>query len=240
MVDADVRGTSRMSNLLLSSISDPEWERIRPHLNAVELGAGQVLHGRNHTLDAVYFPRRGCISLLIDFTDGFQAEAGLVGPEGMVGVPLVHGVKTDIAVAVAQAPSEALRITAATFLRELDAMPQFHRRLVRYGEAMRSQAMQLAACNGHHGLEARLARCILTLQDRYGGNELPVTHESLAGLLCAHRPSISVAAKRLQHAGLIRYSVGQLTIVDRAGLEGATCECYQVIRDHVAAVLREP
>ena len=132
---------------------------------------------------------------------------------------------------------EALRMTAAAFLRELEQMPHFERQLFRYGEAMRTQAMQLAACNVHHGLDARLARCILTLQDRYQTSELPVTHEMLAGLLCAHRPSISVAAKRLQQAGLIRYSAGQIMIADRAALEGATCECYRVIRDHMHVVL---
>jgi CRP-like cAMP-binding protein len=240
MTDTDVSNLSRTNNSLLVKVSDAEWERLRPHLHSVELGTGQILYRRHDRLDYVYFPRRGCVSLVIEFMDGFQAEAGLVGSEGMIGLPLIYGIKTDIVAAVVQAPSEALRMTAAHFSRELEHLPNFERQLLRYGEAMRAQAMQLAACNGHHGLDARLARCILTLQDRSRTSELPVTHELLAGLLCAHRPSISVAAKRLQHAGLIRYSTGQLIIADRAGLENATCECYQVIRDHMQVVTGHP
>ena len=228
----------RSNNSLFVKMPDAEWERIRPHLHLVELGTGQILYGRDDVLEHVFFPQRGCVSLVVEFSDGFQAEAGLVGSEGMVGVPVIYGIKTDIVAAVVQAPSEALRITAANLRSELEHMPHFSRRLHRYGAGMRAQAMQLAACNGHHGLDARLSRCILTLQDRYGENELPVTHELLAGLLCAHRPSISVAAKRLQQAGLIRYSAGQLTIADRAGLERATCECYRIIADHLHIVMR--
>lgn len=237
MAAADVNHVARENNSLLVKLSDAEWERVSTHLHPVELQAGQVLYQRNDPIDFVYFPRHGCVSLIIDFTDGFQSEAGLVGSEGMVGVPLLYGLKTDIAAAIVQAPSEALRMPAARFLKELEHMPVFARYLLRYGEAMRTQAMQVSACNGHHGLEARLARCMLTLQDRYRVYDLPVTHELLAGLLCAHRPSISVAAKRLQQAGLIRYATGHLIIADRAGLERAACECYQVIRDHMHTVL---
>ena len=229
--------TSRERNSLLARMSDLEWGRLQPHCQLIEFGAGQTLYDRHETLDYVYFPQSGCVSLVIQFVDGFQAEAGLVGSEGMVGVPLIYRIRADIASAVAQAPSEAWRISAVSLLRELEHMPEFHRHLLRYSEGMRAQAMQLAACNGHHGLDARLARCILTLQDRYRSNELPVTHESLAGLLCAHRPSVSVAAKRLQQAGLIRYAAGQLMVVDRPGLEHAACECYQVIRDHLDLVV---
>jgi CRP-like cAMP-binding protein len=240
MAETGVSIVSRDNNALLTKVSDPEWERVRPYFHSVELGTGQVLYGRNDTLDTVYFPRRGCISLVINFDDGFQAEVGLVGAEGMVGLPLLYGIKFDIVTAVVQSPSEALRITAANFSRALENMPAFARLLSRYGEARRAQATQLAACNGHHGLDARLARCILTLQDRYRMVELPVTHELLAGLLGAHRPSISVSAKRLQHAGHIRYSAGHLKVVDRAGLEHVACECYRVIRDHVDLLLVQP
>lgn len=240
MTDTDSSNLSRMNNLLLAKVSDTEWQRICPHLHSIELGTGQILYRRNDRLDYVYFPKRGCVSLIIELMDGSQAEAGLVGSEGMIGLPLIYGLKIDIVAAVVQAPSEALRMSAANFSRELEHLPKFARQLLRYGETLRTQAMQLAACNGHHGLDARLARCILTLQDRSQSNELPVTHELLAGLLCAHRPSISVAARRLQHAGLIRYSAGQLIIANRPGLENATCECYQVIRDHMDVVTGHP
>ena len=221
-------------------MSDTEWGLIQPHCQLVELAGGQILYRRHETLDYVHFLQSGCVSLVIEFVDGFQAEAGLVGSEGMVGAPVIFRIRTDIVSAVAQAPSEALRVSATSLLRELEHMPEFHRHLLRYGEGMRAQAMQLAACNGHHGLDARLARCLLTLQDRYRSTALPVTHELLAGLLCAHRPSISVAAKRLQQAGLIQYAAGQLVIIDRAGLERAACECYEVIREHLDLVVSHP
>lgn len=224
-------------NSLLSRIPGREWEVLQADLRAVDLDQRTVLFERHQTLEYAYFPRRGCVSLIINFDDGFQADAGMVGSEGMVGVPLIYGIKIDVATAIVQSPSEALRLPAAAFLKAMAQLPEFSRVLLRYGEAMRAQALQLAACNVHHGLEARLARCLLTLRDRYRSNDIPVTHETLATLLSAHRPSVSVAAKRLQEAGLIRYSAGQMMIVDQPGLEQSTCECFGMIRDHTHTLL---
>lgn len=206
-------------------------------LQAVNLDQRAVLFERHQKLGYAYFLRRGCVSLIINFDDGFQADAGLVGSEGLVGVPLIYGIKIDVTTAIVQSPSEALRLPAAAFLKAMAELPEFSRLLLRYGEAMRTQALQLAACNVHHGLEARLARCLLTLRERYRSNELPITHEALAALLSAHRPSVSVAAKRLQEAGLIRYSAGQMMIIDQVALEHSTCECFGMIRDHTRALL---
>lgn len=206
-------------------------------LQAVNLDQRTVLFERHQKLEYAYFLRRGCVSLIINFDDGFQADAGLVGSEGLVGVPLIYGIKIDVTTAIVQSPSEALRLPAAAFLKAMAELPEFSRLLLRYGEAMRTQALQLAACNVHHGLEARLARCLLTLRERYRSNELPITHEALAALLSAHRPSVSVAAKRLQEAGLIRYSAGQMMIIDQVALEHSTCECFGMIRDHTRALL---
>ena len=175
--------------------------------------------------------------MIINFDDGFQADAGLIGSEGMVGAPLIHGARIDVATAVVQARGEALRLPAAAFARAMEQLPAFARLLLRYGEAMRTQALQIAACNVHHGLEARLARCLLTMRERYRTNDLPVTHEMLATLLSAHRPSVSVAAKRLQEAGLIRYAAGQMLIVDQTELEQAACECFGLMRDHTHGLL---
>ena len=225
------------SNSLLSRIPGREWEILQADLQPVDLEQRRVLFERNQTLDYAYFPRRGCISLVINFDDGFQADAGLIGSEGMVGAPLIYGIKIDVATAVVQSPSEALRLPAAAFFKAMAQLAEFSQLMLRYGEALRTQALQLAACNVHHGLEARLARCLLTLRERYRSNELPITHEALAALLSAHRPSVSVAAKRLQEAGLIRYSAGQLMIVDQPGLEQSTCECFGMMRDHTRALL---
>ena len=226
-----------LGNSLLDRLPKEELDRLRSHLVPIELATRDILYERNEKLLHVYFPRRGCVSLVIDFDDGFQAEAGLVGSEGMVGVPLAHGIDRDIVTAVIQAPSEALRLPASVFLRELPQMPEFERLLMRYSEAMRTQAMQLAACNGHHTLDERLARCLLTLHDRLRGEDLPITQELLAALLCAHRPSVSLAIKRLRDAALIRTTSGRVGVADRVGLETACCECYQIIREHTSAVL---
>lgn len=225
------------NNSLLSRIPGKEWEALQPDLRPIDLEQRTVLYERHQTLDCAYFPRRGCISLIINFDDGFQADAGLIGSEGMVGAPLIHGARIDVATAVVQARGEALRLPAAAFARAMEQLPAFARLLLRYGEAMRTQALQIAACNVHHGLEARLARCLLTMRERYRTNDLPVTHEMLATLLSAHRPSVSVAAKRLQEAGLIRYAAGQMLIVDQAELEQAACECFGLMRDHTHGLL---
>lgn len=228
------------TNSLLARISVQEWETLQPDLRAVSLAQREVLYERNEPIGHAFFPRRGCISLVINFDDGFQAEAGLVGSEGMVGVPLIYGINVDVATAMTLAPSEALRLPAAAFAKAMRQLPMFSRLMLRYGEAIRTQAMQLAACNVHHRLESRLARCLLTLRERYQMNELPVTHEMLAMLLSAHRPSVSVAAKRLQDAGVIRYSAGHVLIMDRRSLEQAACECFGLIRSHTQALLEQP
>ena len=227
-------------NALLAQIPKSEWDRIRFDLQPVAIETGAVLYNRQQQLDYVYFMQEGCVSLMIDFDDGFQAEAGLIGREGMVGVPLTHGIRTDIASAIVQTQSRALRLPARVFAREMAESPVFEKVVLRHAETLRVQGMQLAACNGHHGLDARLARCILNFRDRFRADDLPVTHEKLATLLSAHRPSISVAAKRLQRLGLIQYSAGHLTIEDRPGLEQAACECYKIIREHLSTAAYSP
>ncbi len=224
----------RDRNALLAGLPAAEWDRLKPLTQLVTLGARSTLHTRYQRLENAYFLLGGYVSLMIEFADGFQAETGQIGREGMVGVSLVQGATADTATATVQATGAALRVPAELFLRELPNLPALHLRTVRYAESLRGQAMQLAACNGHHGLDARLARCLLGIQDRYRVSALPITHEILATLLCAHRPSISVAAKRLQQAGLIRYAAGSLVIIDRPGLERAACECFGIMRDIAA------
>lgn len=237
-MDAAKRSSNdRSANSLLAKIEQAEWEQLREIAEPVALQARQLLYARDQVLEHVYFLESGCISLLIDFADGFQAEAALIGSEGMVGIPLTFGLKTDNASAAVLVPSQALRIPATSFVRKMASLPGLQRVIMRYAGALRWQAMQLAACNGHHGLEARFARCVLRLQDRVRGAQLPITHEALASLLCAHRPSISVTAKRLQEAGLIQYAAGQLRVIDRAGLEGVACECYDLMRQNLSAAM---
>lgn len=223
-------GTLKNRNLLLARSTESEWERLKTQAEHVEIAIRHVLHEPFQVLHHVYFPVRGCISQTMKFSDGFSAEVAIIGPEGMFGVPLLHGIKTDISAAVVQLKLEALRVSASIFVRELQQMPALRSLLLRYGETIRVQAMQMAACNGHHSLMARLVRSILSFQDRNSSEELPLTHDTLAILLSAHRPSVSVLVNRLKQDGLVKYSSGMLVVADRAGLESIACECYNIIR----------
>jgi CRP-like cAMP-binding protein len=220
-----------VENRLLSGLPAAEWERLGRHLRPVQLSLRDTLHTPNDPIDHVYFLNSGWASLVVTLADGLQAEVGLVGREGMTGLSVVHGIRTDITEAVVQAPGEALRMRAAMFRLELPHLPELAIRLLRYSDALLAQTKQIAACNGHHSLEKRLARWLLMVQDRAGGTELSVTQELLAMMLCVHRPSVSVAASRLQRDGLIRQAAGKVTILDRPGLKCVSCDCYSVIEN---------
>ncbi len=176
--------------------------------------------------------------MVCSLDDGSQAEVGLVGREGMVGLPLVAGVDDGFEEAFVQANGSALQMDAGAFRRSLDEMQPLRSLLLRYTEAMRNKATQLAACNGRHELEQRLARWLLMAHDRTDGDELPVTQEFLAMMLCVYRPSVTVAAGILQRAGIIRYTRGQITVLDRAALEATSCDCYSSVKSRFDRLLR--
>jgi CRP-like cAMP-binding protein len=172
--------------------------------------------------------------------DGTQAEVGLVGFEGMIGLPLVLGVDTAFTDTYMQASGSGLQMEATAFQRELEDNSALHRLLLRYSEAMHSQAMQTAACNGRHHLEQRLARWLLLAHDRTEGDVLPLTQEFLSLMLCVYRPSITIVARGLQRAGLISYgnsAKGNIIILDREALEDTACDCYKVVQERFRALL---
>lgn len=179
---------------------------------------------------AAYFVEAGWASLLVHLEDGSAAEVGSAGREGMLGLPLVFGVETSNIEALVQGPGMALRMEAGAFRHALDEHPASRALLFRYGEFMRAQVAQIAACNGNRNLEQRLARWLLMTHDRASGDRFLMTHEFMATMLCVHRPSVTVAARTLQRAGLIRCGNGDITVVDRPGLEAAACECHGVVR----------
>ncbi len=180
----------------------------------------------------------GWISMVCTLDDGSQTEVGLVGREGMVGLPLIAGVDDGFEEAFVQANGQALQMDAGALRRSLDEMPPLRSLLLRYTEAMRNKATQLAACNGRHDLEQRLARWLLMAHDRSDGDELPVTQEFLAMMLCVYRPSVTVAAGILQRAGIIRYTRGQISVLDRAALEATSCDCYFSVSRRFDRLLR--
>jgi len=231
---------STVRNHLLAALSPEILSPLLSKFSSVELPLRQVLHAAEAPIEAVYFPETGMVSLVAGLEEGGQGEVGVIGREGMVGLPLVMGVENAFVEAMVQLPGTALRMATGAFRRELDGNAPLKALLLRYNEAVHAQVSQTAACNGRHALEPRLARWLLMAHDRFDGDELPLTQEFLALMLCVHRPSVSVAAGILQRAGLLRYANGLIIVLDRAGLEAASCECYRVVQRRFANLLGHP
>jgi CRP-like cAMP-binding protein len=218
-------------NRLLSALPSGNLAQLLPKLQAVSLPVRKSLLVPQERIAAVYFIESGWASVVAQLNDGMQAEIGLIGREGMVGYPLIGGVETAFAETYMQAGGAGLQMEAVAFQRELDDNPDLRRRLFRYNEALHAQTAQTAACNGRHDLEQRLARWLLMAHDRTDGDELLITQEFLSLMLCVYRPSVTVVAGVLQRAGIIRYSKGIITILDRDALEATACDCYKTVQD---------
>ena len=229
--------SSAVRNRLLAALPPEVLNQLLPKLHRVPLTVRDPLAAPEKPIEAVYFVESGWASMVANLDEGAQAEVGLIGREGMVGHALVTGVDTAFAEAFVQGPGEALRMEAGAFRRELDTHPALFQRLLRYVEAMHAQIMQTAACNGRHHIEQRLARWILMAHDRAESDDLPLTQEFLALMLCVQRPSITVVARTLQQAGIIRYASGTITVLDRDGLEATACDCYRAVRDRFDRLL---
>ncbi len=227
-------------NRLLAALPHDVLERLLPKLTLVEISMRQALYRPAAPIDAAYFPESGIISMVSILAEGEQVEVGMVGREGMVGTSLLADVETSYIETVVQGPGSALRMDARAFRQELQANPPFRALLLRYSEAHQAQVIQTAACNGRHALEQRLARWLLMVHDRTDGDEIPTTQDFIATMLGVHRPSVTVAAGALQRAGLIRYTAGRVTVLDRARLEAASCECHGVVRHRFAEVVGIP
>jgi CRP-like cAMP-binding protein len=185
----------------------------------------------------VFFIETGMGSLLVTLDDGAQTEAGIAGPEGLIGLPLVYGCSQSVTETRVQMEGTALRIGAAAFRAEMDRSAAFRALLLRYALAFNAQVTLTAGCNAHHLIENRLARWLLTAHDRAGADEFPMTHEFMSLMLGVRRPGVSIAANILQKAGLIHYVRGRMTITDRPGLEAASCGCYHTVRHEFARLL---
>src|SRR3954462_14907477 len=222
--------TSAPRNRLLTALPADDLARLRPRLEAVELPFRKVLHAPGEPIEAIYFPETGWASMLAYLENGDAAEVGLVGYEGMVGLPVLLGADHDDIEAMVQCPGTALRIDAQAFREELERIPAFRTLLLRYALVHHGQVARTAACNGRHHTDQRLARWMLMAHDRSEADEFPMTHEFLSMMLGVRRAGITVAAGTLQKAGLIRYERGRMQVTDRPGLEAASCECYGIAR----------
>ena len=220
----------RNGNHLLAALPEPEWLRWLPALEKVEMPLGQVLYESGNTLSHVYFPITAIVSLLYVMEDGASAEIAVVGNEGIVGISLFMGGGSTPSRAVVQSAGSGFRMRAQVMKNEFDKNGPVLHLLLRYTQALITQMAQTAVCNRHHSLDQQLCRWLLLSLDRLYGNELVMTQELIANMLGVRREGVTEAALSLQQAGLIRYTRGHITVLNRAGLEKRTCECYVVVK----------
>jgi len=223
-------GHNSKDNRILAALQPEEMGRLLPHMEQVELRLGDVISRPHEPIKHVYFPHRGTISIVSVLEDGSQVEVGVVGNEGMYGLPVAMGADTSPHQAVVQLSGGATRMSADALREEVSLCGSLHKLLLRYGQAFFVMVAQNAACNRRHPLEGRLCRWLLMGQDRVKSDGLELTHEFLSVMLGVRRAGISEAASRLQDQGLISYKRGRVHILDRQGLEATTCECYEVVK----------
>jgi CRP-like cAMP-binding protein len=217
---------SQTSNHILNALTYSEYESLAPHLDPVNLSSGEVLCRPDQPVTHVYFPNRGTVSVVSTFEDGATVEVGMVGNEGMFGVCVFLGSISTPLLAQVQLPGDGLRVRADVLRREFRKCGLLQDLLLRYTQAFITQIAQTAACNRAHHVEGRLAKWLLMCADRAQSKELALTHEFISTMLGIRRPGVTEASGRFKEAGLIGYKRGNVTIVDRAGLEAASCECY--------------
>ena len=217
-------------NHLLATLPNAEWQRWQPQLEAVVMPLGQVLYESGATLSHVYFPTTAIVSLLYVMENGSSAEIAVVGNEGIVGISLFMGGESTSSRAVIQSAGSGCRLEAEILKEEFARGGPVLHLLLRYTQALITQMAQTAVCNRHHSLDQQLCRWLLLSLDRLQVNELVMTQELIANMLGVRREGVTEGALKLQKAGLIRYSRGHITVLDRAGLEERTCECYAVVK----------
>ena len=217
-------------NHLLAALPAADFERLQPQLKVVPLALGEALYEPGIGLRYVYFPTNSIVSLLYVMADGASAEIAVVGNEGVIGVSLFMGGETTPSRAVVQSAGHAYRLSGQVLKEEFTRAGAMQHLLLRYTQALLTQMAQTAVCNRHHSLDQQLCRWLLLSLDRLASNELVMTQELIANMLGVRREGVTEAAGNLQHAGLIHYSRGRITVLDRVGLEARTCECYAVVK----------
>ncbi len=224
-------------NHLLAALPQTDYERLESHLKLVPLALGEVLYESGSTLRHVYFPTDSIVSLLYMLADGASAEIAVVGNEGILGVSLFMGGETTPSRAVVQSAGHAFRLTGQILKEEFIRAGAMQHLLLRYTQALITQMAQTAVCNRHHSLDQQLCRWLLLSLDRLSSNQLVMTQELIANMLGVRREGVTEAAGKLQQDGLIRYSRGRITVLNRPGLEARTCECYAVVKRETERLL---
>jgi CRP-like cAMP-binding protein len=217
-------------NRLLLALPSRNLTRLMPELERFPSERGQVLMNADSSLDYVFFPDSGVVSVVAVYADGSIIEMATIGREGCTGVQAVFGAKSSSVQLLVQIPGGAARMSSAAFARAMESMPSFRGIMYAYVHAFLEQVLVSVACNGAHSLKERLARWLLMMRDRSDGDALPITQNLLGDMLGVQRPTITNAARELERAGLIARGLRQVAILDRQGLTEASCECYQLVR----------
>ena len=225
--------TVPIANQLLAALPKKDYQAMQRNLEEVPLVFEEILYLPNAVISDVYFPNSGIVSLLAGANERSSLEVGLVGNEGMVGLSAFMGMNYSLNRAVVQGVGSAMKMKATAFRKASNHGGAFNRLMQRYSHSVLTQVTQAAVCNQFHSLDARLARWLLMTHDRMGSDEFQITQQFLSNMLGVRREGVSIAAGALQKRKLIGYSRGRLKILDRSGLEAASCGCYEIIKNEV-------
>lgn len=220
---------NHIQNKILLGLPLEERDLVIPRLELTRSAAYTVLHESGDTLKSAHFCNSGLVSILSVFPDGKSVEVGLIGNEGFVGLPLIAGFRSANTRAEVQIEGTAFRLDARTLVKVLPDCPHLEKRLQQFSQIMGMQVAQISACNRVHDMDARLVRWLLMSADRIESSTVPLTHEFLAQMLGTRRSSVTVSAGNLQRAGLIALGRGEVEIINRKGLEKASCACYGIM-----------
>ena len=218
------------TNRLLAALPAEDYARLAPELDLIPMTLGWAIYESGGSLGYVYFPTDAIVSLLYVLADGDSTELGVVGNDGLVGISLFMGGETTPSRAVVQSAGHGYRLRASIVKSEFRQGGALQHLLLRYTQSLITQMMQTAVCNRHHSVDQQLCRWLLLSLDRLPSNELVMTQELIADMLGVRREGVTEAAGNLQAAGLIHYSRGRITVIDREKLEARVCECYAVVR----------
>ena len=224
-------------NQLLAALPAPDYERLQVHLEFVKLPLGMVVFESGRKLRHLYFPASGIVSLLYAMESGASTEIAVIGNEGVVGIALFMGGESTPSRAVVQSAGYGYRLKAVVLKTEFKRGGPLQQLLLRYTQALIAQMTQTAVCNRHHAVDQQLCRWLLLSLDRLPSNELAMTQELIANMLGVRREGVTEAAGKLQAAGLIHYTRGHITVLDRPKLEARVCECYSVVRKEMDRLL---
>lgn len=224
-------------NLLIDALGFETQRRLFPHLEVVQLDKGEVISEPGDVMKNIYFPIDSIVSLLYDTKEGNSTEISLVGNEGFVGIALFMGGDSTPSRTVVQSAGDAYRLASRKFKEELSQHGDLQKLMLRYIQSLFTQIAQTAVCNRHHSINQQLCRFLLLMLDRLSDNHLFLTQELIANMLGVRREGVTDAAGKLQKLGVIEYTRGHITVLDRAKLENLTCECYTIVKQETDRLL---